>query len=110
MKITINESQFRSAFHNAGRGEQFSYEGLGALYSYFEQYEEDTGEEIELDVIAICCDYAEADWRQIADDYSIDLPEDEEEKFRIGAVIDYLTDKTDIVSETSEGVFVYQQF
>jgi hypothetical protein len=110
MKITINESQFIEAFRTAGRDKQFSYKGLRALYSYFEQYEEDTGEEMELDVIAICCDYTEADWRQIADDYSIDLPEDEEEKFRIGAVIDYLTDKTDIVNEISEGVFVYQKF
>ena len=108
MKITINESQFRSAFHNAGRGEQFSYKGLGALYSYFEQYEEDTGEEIELDVIAICCDYAEADWEQIADDYSIDLPEDENEK--IAAVRDFLEHHTQIVNEPFEGTFIYQQF
>jgi hypothetical protein len=108
MKITINESQFRSAFHNAGRGEQFSYKGLGALYSYFEQYEEDTGEEIELDVIAICCDYSEADWGQIADDYSIDLPENEDEK--IAAVRDFLEHHTQIVNEPFEGTFIYQQF
>ena len=41
------------------RRENFSYNGLKALYEYFEQYEEDTGAEIELDVIAICCEYTE---------------------------------------------------
>tara|TARA_B100000900_G_C20441095_1_gene659067 strand:+ start:632 stop:883 length:252 start_codon:yes stop_codon:yes gene_type:complete len=42
-----------------GKGKQFSYEGLIALYDYLEQYEDDTGEQIELDVIALCCDFTE---------------------------------------------------
>ena len=56
---TINKSEFTSAFHRAGRGDQFSYEGLIALYDYLEDYEDSTGEQIELDVIALCCDYTE---------------------------------------------------
>ena len=44
-----------------GRGEQFSYVGLLALYDYLEQLGDDTGEEMELDVIALCCEYAEYD-------------------------------------------------
>ena len=61
MKQTIDMYQFERAFKNMGRGEQFSYEGLQALYLYLEEYEEDTGEEINLDVIALCCEYAEYD-------------------------------------------------
>lgn len=61
MKQSINESEFRTAFHRMDRGEQFSYDGLTALYDYLEQYEDDTGEEIELDVIALCCEYTEYD-------------------------------------------------
>tara|TARA_R110002020_G_C15902090_1_gene741090 strand:+ start:135 stop:434 length:300 start_codon:yes stop_codon:yes gene_type:complete len=61
MKQSINEYQFRDAFHKMGRGEQFSYDGLTALYDYLEQLEDDIGEEIELDVIALCCEYAEYD-------------------------------------------------
>tara|TARA_R100001460_G_scaffold65447_1_gene105780 strand:- start:312 stop:611 length:300 start_codon:yes stop_codon:yes gene_type:complete len=61
MKQSINEYQFRDAFHKMGRGEQFSYAGLSALYDYLEQLGDDIGEEIELDVIALCCEYAEYD-------------------------------------------------
>jgi len=56
---TINEYQFADAFHKAGRGNQFSHEGLKALYDDLELYAESSGNPIELDVIALCCDYAE---------------------------------------------------
>jgi hypothetical protein len=59
MKITINMYEFERAFINMDRGEQFSYNGLKALFEYLEEYEEGTGEEVELDVIAFCCEYAE---------------------------------------------------
>lgn len=58
MKQTINEYQFKDAFQKC-RPDNFSYEGLTALYDYLEQYEEDTGQEVELDVIAICCEFTE---------------------------------------------------
>ena len=59
MYTTINFFDFQDAFKNHGRGNQFTYEGLNALYDYLEEYEEETGESIELDVIAICCEYSE---------------------------------------------------
>jgi hypothetical protein len=59
MKQTINVSQFRDAFQNMNRKENFSYAGLGALFDYLEEYEDSTGEELELDVIALCCEYSE---------------------------------------------------
>jgi len=59
MKQSINMYQFERAFKNMDRGDQFSYDGLKALYEYLEEYEESTGEEIDLDVIALCCDYTE---------------------------------------------------
>lgn len=54
----INEADFISAFKSI-RPENFSYEGLKALYGYFEELSDD--QNIELDVIAICCDYTEYD-------------------------------------------------
>jgi len=54
----VTFSDFRQAFHNHDRGNQFSYEGLKALFDYLEEQEQDTGE-IELDVIALCCDFVE---------------------------------------------------
>ena len=59
MYKTINVGDFRDAFRDYGREENFSYEGLGALFEYLEELEEDIGEPIELDVIALCCEYTE---------------------------------------------------
>jgi hypothetical protein len=56
---TINKYEFSDAFQKMGRGDQFSYEGLIALFDYLEMLEDDIGEQIELDVIAICCEYSE---------------------------------------------------
>jgi len=73
MYQSITKSDFTSAFHRMNRGEQFSYKGLIALYDYLEQYEEDTGEQIELDVIAICCEYSEYEsLEEFQEDYGDD--------------------------------------
>ena len=61
MKQTIDRYQFKHAFQKMGREDNFSYAGLSALFDYLEQYEDDMGEEIELDVIALCCEYTEYD-------------------------------------------------
>jgi hypothetical protein len=54
----INEADFISAFKSI-RPENFSYEGLKSLYGYFEELSDD--QNIEFDVIAICCDFTEYD-------------------------------------------------
>ena len=59
MKKTINFYDFRDAFHKFGRGDQFSASALRTLFDYLEDYEEGCDIEIELDVIALCCDYTE---------------------------------------------------
>lgn len=72
----ITFCSFTDAFHNAGRGEQFSYQGLETLFNMMTQTEEDTGVEIELDPIAFCCDYAEYEsLEDLQEDY--DFIEDE---------------------------------
>jgi len=58
MKTTVNQTDFIDAFKKL-RPDNFSYDGLVALYDYLDDFEEDTDEEIELDVIAFCCDYTE---------------------------------------------------
>ncbi len=58
MYTVVNKSDFIDSF-NAIRPDNFSYNGLTSLFRYLEDYEEDTGEGIELDVIAICCEYTE---------------------------------------------------
>ena len=58
MKQTINENQFIDAFEKL-RPNNFTYKGLSSLYNYLEEFENDTDKEVELDVIAICCDYTQ---------------------------------------------------
>lgn len=71
MITTITQSQFRDSFYNAGREKQFSYNGLTALYNYLVEYEEDTDSQIELDVIALCCEYSEyEDIKEFQNDYN----------------------------------------
>jgi hypothetical protein len=102
MKTTITHaSQFRDAFHAAGRAEQFSYEALGLLFDYFEELDPD----MELDVIAICCDYAESTPAEIIDAYGIEY--DENEPTDHDAAMAYLEANTSIVGVTSEGAIVY---
>jgi hypothetical protein len=59
MKQTINFSLFCDRFEACGRGSQFSYDGKRALYDYLTDLEDETGEEFELDVIGLCCEYME---------------------------------------------------
>lgn len=59
MKRNVTEHEFVDAFDQANRSENFSRQGRRALYDAFIQYEEDMGEEIDFDVIAVCCYYTE---------------------------------------------------
>ena len=109
MKTTIDFYEFREGFRRADR-DYYTPEGLQMLFDYLEQYEQDTGEELEFDVIAICCDYDENHWEDVAQNYSIDLSDCEDEDDKIEAVRDYLNDHTSLVGEPVAGVFLYQVF
>ena len=58
MKKSVSITDFMDAFEKM-RPSNFTYEGLECLYYYLIDYEQDTATEIELDVIALCCDYSE---------------------------------------------------
>ena len=114
MKTTVSKYDFERAFVDAGRKDQFTYEALGLLFDYLEDYEESTGEEIELNVIAICCEYSEDSVADIAHNYSIDLTDDEgndtlTDDKKADLVREYLQENTSLVGETATG-FVYAIF
>ena len=109
MKTTVSKHEFRQAFSDAGRSKQFSHEALDVLFEYFEQFENDTGEEIELDVVAICCGYAEETVDEIINSYRIDLDDCDDDDEKMDAVRSFLEKETVLVGETSDG-FVYSQF
>jgi len=104
MKQTVGFCQFSDAFREYNRNENFSYEGKRALFDYLEQYEEDCGVEIELDVVALCCDFTESSLSDVLKNYSnLDIKS-----------LDDLRDNTQVimVGEESEvdPLIVYQVF
>ena len=108
MKTTVTFCDFCDAFRKFDRNDTFSYDGKKALFDYLEEVEQSTGEEIELDVIALCCDYDENYTDDIVANYRIDVDGmDDEEKLE--AVREYLQDNTALIGETKNG-FIYAAF
>lgn len=109
MYTTINFSQFCDSF-SEDRQNQFSYEGKQALFEYLESYEEDIGEEIELDVIALCCEYTEYETAlEVAVNYSTFLDEEElkelDEEEKEEEALEFLRDNTQVI-EFDKGIII----
>ena len=96
MKTTVNFYEFRNWF-NQNRPGSFSADGLVALFEYFEQYEANTGKEIDFDPIAIYCEYTE--YENIAEfhkDY-------DEETY---TELDTISDSTQLIRIDDEGFII----
>ena len=117
MKKTVDIYEFRADFQSL-RPNNFSYEGLEVLFDMLEEYEDSTGEELEFDVIAICCDFTESTALEVAQDYQLDIAQEDGEDAEDYAerladeVEEYLNDSTiaqrfDVDGETR---FIYQAF
>ena len=104
MKQTVNIHTFREAFNSMGRGDQFSYDGLALLFDYLEEIELGDTEEMELDVIAVCCDYTEVSVENIAAMYNVEPIEGETLDY---AVVDFLQDAGAYVGTTETGTIVF---
>ena len=98
MKQLVSIYDFVRAFKNFER-DNFSYDGLKALFEYLEEYEESTGEEVELDVIALCCEYTEYDsLNEYNDDYNTEHEE-----------IDAIEDDTTLI-KIDDNSFIIQRY
>ena len=104
MKTTLDFSDFCEAFRRFDRGSNFSREALGLLFDHCEELDPD----MELDVIALCCDYCEDTLEDVISSYSIDV-EDMDDDDTVEAVRDYLNENTTLLGETVNG-FVYAAF
>jgi hypothetical protein len=86
----------RDEFHSEFIGSQynvFTYEGKNALFDYLEEYENESGEKIELDIIAFACEYTEyTDLKELQGNYpsikSMDDLRDNTEVIEIPAYVD----------------------
>lgn len=90
MKKTLGFCDFCD-FWPESRKDQFSYYGKEALFGYLEEYEEDTGEEIEFDPIALCCEYSEYEnAKEAVKNYTSDTMTEEE-------ALKYLEERTQVI-------------
>jgi hypothetical protein len=108
MKTTVSIYDFRREFEQC-RPNNFSYEGLAILFNYFEEFEESTGEEMECDVIAICCDFSEDSFQNIADQYDIELDPEMDEDYQKQQVIEHLEGEGVYVGDSINGI-IYRNY
>jgi hypothetical protein len=87
--------QFCDAFYYASRRNQFSYDGLTILFNWLNENYPD----YDLDVVQLCCDYAESTPDQLAEAYAIE-----------GDVIEYVNHNSIVLGVTGTGNIVYAQF
>lgn len=103
MKTTVKFSDFCEAFNRADRADNFTRDGLRILFDHFEWLEQETGEEIELDVIALCCDYCEATTAEVSEMYGV--TEDAREYLHQATIV-----CGEHTNENGETVFVFSAF
>lgn len=105
MKRTIDLYQFIEAFTDCNRKNQFSASALETLFDYYEEIESETGEEIELDVIAICCDWAEYEEQELIDEYGYLIEEEEKD---VEEIAEELNGRTTVIE--TDGNYLVQTF
>ncbi len=113
MKEEISFSIFCDRFRDINRDNNFTYDGKKALFDYLESYEEDTGEKIELDIIALCCEYNEYEnLKEYLENYNTDILRadyDGQEEFE-EAVFEEIQNKTTLIEIEGEEGFIIQVY
>ena len=99
-KVTKNE--FINIFKQR-RPDNFTYEALELIFDFITEYENDTNMNVELDVIAICCDFSEMTKSELIDAYPDSGNSDD-------SIIKFLENKTLFLGTTSSNTFVFQDF
>lgn len=114
IKSYINQSEFVDALTRTYDNTNFTYNGKVALYEYLTQLSDDIGEDIELDPIALCCEYTEySDADECAREYfeyeGMTYGEDGEELESVDQVnekaLNFLRDRTQVI-EFNGGIII----
>ena len=99
-----------------GRGDAFGYNGWEAIGEHLEQLSDDIGQDVEVDIVGICCDYSMAEgadeWFCEHAQYAAIDPEEWEdmnEEEKIEAIRDYLEENTMVVCCESD-MIIWQAF
>ena len=105
LKITIDSaSELQDQFIAYNRN-NYSLDGYRALLDYYDESEN----ALELDVIAICCDWDEMSVSDIITDYSIDISDLDDEDEILEVVMEYLNDRTYAI-DLCNGSILFQCF
>jgi len=100
MYQTIYFEAFCNSFGETYK-DNFSYDAKKAIFDYLEEYEESTGTPIELDPIAICCEWSEyEDWQAFIADYP------KYERYDYDEGIEKLQDETTVLMLEQEGFVI----
>ena len=107
----VSKGNFVNAFDGTSWASNFSREARYAIYDYLEELSESTGEDIELDVCAIACEYEEKDFNDIAQEYKdcFDLDDEELESITADDVIQKLEYHTSYIRRVGDSL-VYLSF
>lgn len=112
MKQYVSRFDFQDAFLKSETYKNnFSYEGLNALFDYLEEYEEETGEEIDFDMVALACEYSEYESALDAvEQYNgaVEENKDFDEEDKENASLAWLRDQTQVIEVDGGGVIIQQ--
>ena len=75
------------------------------MAQYLEQYEEDTGVELELDPVAIRCEYRAIALDEVIEQYSGDFEGMDDE-----GLLEYLRDNTTVIETDIKNTYIIQDF
>jgi len=113
MKEEISFNVFCDRFRDMDRTNNFSYAGKRALFDYLESYEEESDTKIELDIIALCCEYCEyQNLEEYLNNYSTDIDKedfDDKEDFE-KAVLEEIENKTTLIKIENTDGFIIQLY
>ena len=105
-------STFADMFNQYGRGDQFSYDGLIALFDYLDELSESLGQDMKIDVIGLCCEYSEYDdLEDLADAYNQEFTEEQlqDVEQHKAEILEYFTDNTQVI-EVKGGSYIIAEF
>lgn len=77
LTYNLDVSEFVNLFDQYSRSENFSVLGREALYRYFEGLSDDIGEDIQIDIIALCCEWSECKEDELVMVYGYLVDDDE---------------------------------
>ena len=102
MKTTLTQHEAADMlmkFEAFGTGSD-AYNLCYTMAQYLEQYEEDTGEELELDPIAIRCEYRAITLAEAVRDYHLDDAD----------VLEWLNDRTYVIETDIKDTYIIGEF